>query len=324
MKTKLLKFFIAASLFTLGGQALGEAPKTLQTGTPHAKAKADAPRAKPENLKSTKEKETTPPSPQSDDIRSISASINEISKKIDDLPKNSWLEKSTPAIFGFLGIIIGGILNFFLQKNQLNHNIKERKEKSYFETKQKIFEYKNRQINEFYAPLLVLLTQSKELSSQLYSQLIKTAPNRYQFQPEHNEAIDEKALHIVEPNQEAHTFRLIEELPYLGENHENLLPIVGIIIETGNRMARLIEEKSGLAIPYNIELNGCLGRYLAHLSALKDAYSQAKEKRKSSNIRTHSASFPREIQSLTRHDYDLICREINSWEVEATKREAQS
>ncbi|MFG8563380.1 hypothetical protein ACEPT0_17240 [Pseudomonas paraeruginosa] len=235
-----------------------------------------------------------------------------------DSLKTSWFEKSTPALFGFLGIIIGGILNLFLHKSQLNHNLQERQEKSSFEVQQKVFEYRNRQINEFYAPLLVLLTQSKELSEQLREHLIKSNANRYQIHPEDDLDKEKKSLHIINSLGQRRIFRLIEELPYIGETHPTLLPLVNLIIETGERMAKLIEEKSGLADPRNIQLNSCLGKYLAHLSALKDAYDQAKGDHGSSNVRVHSAAFPRDIQELTKNDYNRICTEISDWESKTT------
>ncbi|EPM1620750.1 hypothetical protein QK356_18870 [Pseudomonas aeruginosa] len=252
-----------------------------------------------------------------EETKSVQVAINDLSKKIDSL-KTTWFEKSTPALFGFLGIIIGGILNLFLHKSQLNHNLQERQEKSSFEVQQKIFEYRNRQINEFYAPLLVLLTQSKELSEQLCEHLIKSNANRYQFHPEDDLDKEKKSLHIINSSEQRRIFRLIEELPYIGETHPTLLPLVNLIIETGERMAKLIEEKSGLADPRNIQLNSCLGKYLAHLSALKDAYNQAKGYHGSSNVRAHSAAFPRDIQELTRNDYNRICTEIHDWESKAT------
>ncbi|TVT87911.1 hypothetical protein [Pseudomonas sp. RGB] len=250
-----------------------------------------------------------------DKLDSISRSNDEIVKRIETL-KQTTLEKLYPAIFGFLGILIGGGINFFLHRSQLSHNLKERKEKFSFEVKQKIFEYRNKQNNDFYGPLLVLLAQSKELSSQLHDQLQKFDCSRYKYRTNLMEPRPKKALHIFTEGT-ATPFRLIEDLPYLGKHIRASLPQVLVIIEVGEQLSALIERSSGLANPKNLELSGCLGTYLAHLRALKDAYAQAKKPRQSEPTRLYTAVFPRQIYDLAKKDYDEINTQIEVWENQA-------
>ncbi|WP_300244760.1 hypothetical protein [Pseudomonas sp.] len=248
----------------------------------------------------------------SEKLNSTSNTNEEISKKIDIL-KQSPIEKLYPAIFGFLGVLLGGLINFLLHKSQLSHHREERKHKFSFEVKQKIFEYRNKQNNDFYGPLLVLLAQSKELSSQLHDQIQKFDNIRYTYRTNITESKPKKTLHVISKGRTI-PFRLIEELPYLGKYIRASLPQVAVIIEVGEQLSALIERSSGLANPKNLELSGCLGNYLAHLRALKDSYAQAKDSTSSEPTRLYTAVFPRQIYDLAKKDYDDINAQIAEWE----------
>lgn len=231
----------------------------------------------------------------------------------DELQKlKPWYTALFPGLFALLGILAGGLISFLIQKSQRFHDTTERLKKSGFEAKLKLIEYRSKQVNEFYGPMLVLLKQSKELSTQLHTQLTKDSPARYIFECD-NTSKTGTSLFIHESGKEKKAFRLISELPYLGTNHKAALPRVQVIIDTGERLAKLIEEKSGLVKPSSQKLIGCLGTYLAHLTALRDAYSLT-QKTKGTAIRTHDAVFPREIETLTRNDYDDFIKQITEWE----------
>lgn len=243
-----------------------------------------------------------------DDLTNISSQITAL--------KLSFWERLYPAFIAFLGVFIAGGVSYFLQARQLVHNENERKEKFSFDIRQKLFEYRSKQNNEFYGPLLVLLTQSKELSKQLHEQLVKIDSGRYQFEDEQSLGVTKSTL-FIHAGTEKRPFRLIEEMPYLGRNVRSSLPQVNVVIEVGERMATLIEKSSGLANPKNTDLSSCLGIYLAHLTALKDAYNQALQETADSSVRIHTAVFPRMIQDLVRKDYEEINRQIEAWESEA-------
>lgn len=231
----------------------------------------------------------------------------------DQLQKlKPWYTAVFPGIFALLGIVIGGVISLFIQRSQRQHDTTERLKKSGFEAKLKLIEYRSKQVNEFYGPMLVLLKQSKELSMQLHTQLSADAPDRYKFENDSTSKMG-KSLFIHQPDQPEKAFRLISELPYLGKNHKTALPRVKVIIDTGERLAKIIEEKSGLVKPSSQALIGCLGIYLAHLTALRDAYSLT-QKPKGIALRTHDAVFPREIEGLTRSDYDDFITQITEWE----------
>lgn len=243
-----------------------------------------------------------------DNLKSIGVQISTL--------KQTFLERLYPALFGVLGVLIAGLVNYRLQIRQITHNESERKEKFSFDVRQKIFEYRSKQNNEFYGPLLVLLTQSKEVSKQLHEQLVKFDSKRYKFEDDRSSGEVRLALFIYDESGKR-AFRLIEELPYLGRNIKNSLPQVLVIIEVGDRMAALIEKSSGLANPKNSDLSSCLGIYLAHLTALKDTYKQALQKNINGSVRTHTAVFPRNIQDLVKADYEEINSQIEAWESEA-------
>lgn len=246
----------------------------------------------------------------------ISKDITAVSSQVTSL-KQTILERLYPAIFAFIGVLIGGFVSYRLHVRQLKHNELERKAKFSFDIELKIFEYRSKQNNEFYGPLLVLLTQSKELSKQLHEQLVKLCSTRYRFEDESTSAGPKSTLYVYEENDDAKPFRLIEDMPYIGANIKSALPQVKVIIEAGERMAAIIEKSSGLANPKNIELSSCLGVYLAHLAALKDAYTQAESMTDAEVVRTHTAVFPRRIQDLVKADYDEINNQMLSWESKA-------
>lgn len=248
-------------------------------------------------------------------VDNANESLTSISSQVTTLKQSSW-ERLLPAFFGVLGVGIAALVNYFLQARQITHNESERKEKFSFDVRQKIFEYRNKQSNEFYGPLLVLLAQSKELSNQLHEQLSNFDPSRYIFEDDCSSGDVKSTLYIHEQSDKR-PLRLIEELPYLGQNVKAVLPQVLVIIEVGVRMAALIEKSSGLANPKNSELSGCLGKYLAHLTALTDAYRQAEQENQGGATRIHTAVFPRRIQELVKADYDEINKQIQDWESEA-------
>ena len=237
----------------------------------------------------------------------------ELSAIRDELQKlKPWYTALFPGLFALLGIATGGIISFVIQRGQRLHDTTERLKKSGFEAKLKLIEYRSKQVNEFYGPMLVLLKQSKELSMQLQNQLVMDAPKRYKFESD-STSKNGTSLFIHETGQPNKVFRLISELPYLGIHHKAALPRVKVIIDTGERLAKLIEEKSGLVKPSSEDLIACLGTYLAHLTALRDAYSLT-QKPKGTAPRTHDAVFPREIEGLTRSDYDDFIKQIKDWE----------
>jgi len=250
-----------------------------------------------------------------DQVRGLISSVSSLSGNVVSL-KQSTLDRLWPAIFGFLGIVVGGIINYVLHRRQLTHNENERKEKFSFEIKQGVFEFRGRQNNEFYGPLLVLLAQSKELSMQLHRQLANHDPKRYVFEPEPGKVPEKPTLQVLSANDKQ-PFRLIEEMPRIGSKLRDLLPQVQVIIDVGVRMATLIEKSSGLAVPTNLKLHECLGLYLAHLAALQDAYNQVKQAGAGKPVRLHTAVFPRDLQGLVKQDYEDINRQIKEWEDKA-------
>lgn len=248
-------------------------------------------------------------------VDNANESLMSISSQVSALKQSFW-ERLYPALFGVVGVAIAAWVNYILQARQMTHNENERKEKFSFDARQKLFEYRNKQNNEFYGPLLVLLAQSKELSNQLHEQLSKFDPSRYKFEDDNSSGVVKPTLFIHE-SPDKRPLRLIEELPYLGRHVKALLPQVFVIIAVGDRMAALIEKSSGLANPKNSELSGCLGKYLAHLIALTDAYKQAEQGSPDGSTRIHTAVFPRKIQELVKADYDEINKQIQEWESEA-------
>lgn len=243
----------------------------------------------------------------SEEIKQIGVKLEKLISKADE---NS-IKAYVPLLAALAISIIGAAVTIYTQSRLFKHNAESQNKKSGYDAKSKLLEYRYKQINDFYGPLLVLIKQSYNLSRQLYELLIADNPQIYYYyqDPQRN---NRSSLYTRQPDPIGVPFRLISSLPYLGKKNPNCLPYVKLILDTGSRIAELIEEKSGFADPSNEPLMLCFAEYLSHRLALNDAYEQALLPEEA-HARVHNAVYPWKLEELVRGDYERIVVEISEW-----------
>lgn len=243
----------------------------------------------------------------SDDMKQVDAKLEKLTSKLDE---NS-IKPYIPLYAALAISLIGALVTIFTQSRLFTHNAESQNKKSGYDAKSKLLEYRYKQINDFYGPLLVLIKQSYNLSRQLYELLIADNSQIYYYlkDPQKN---NRPSLYTRQSDPNGAPFRLISSLPYLRKNHANCLPYVKLILDTGSRIAKLIEDKSGFADPSNEPLMLCFAEYLSHRLALNDAYEQTLLPEEN-HARLHNAVYPRNLEELVRGDYEKIVAEISEW-----------
>ncbi|NWA32030.1 hypothetical protein HX817_10825 [Pseudomonas sp. C6002] len=243
----------------------------------------------------------------SDDMKQVDAKLEKLTSKLDE---NS-IKPYIPLYAALAISLIGALVTIFTQSRLFSHNAESQNKKSGYDAKSKLLEYRYKQINDFYGPLLVLIKQSYNLSRQLHELLIADNAQIYYYfnDPQNN---NKASLYTRQSDPKGAPFRLISSLPYLRKNHASCLPYVKLILDTGSRIATLIEDKSGFADPSNEPLMLCFAEYLSHRLALNDAYEQALLPEEN-HARLHNAVYPRKLEELVRGDYEKIVGEISEW-----------
>lgn len=243
----------------------------------------------------------------SDEMKQVNAKLEKLNYSLQE---NS-IKPYVPLLAALAISVIGALVTIFTQSRLFTHNAESQAKKSGYDAKSKLLEYRYKQINDFYGPLLILIKQSYNLSRQLHELLIADNPLAYYYfkDPQRN---NRSSLYTRHSDPNGAPFRLISSLPHLGKNNANCLPYVKLILDTGSRMADLIEEKSGFADPSNEPLMLCFAEYLSHRLALNDAYEQALLPEET-HARVHNAVYPWRLEELVRSDYEKIVAEISEW-----------
>ncbi|WP_434721118.1 hypothetical protein ACOZ4J_27245 [Pseudomonas syringae pv. actinidiae] len=244
----------------------------------------------------------------------VSNEMKQVNAKLEKLNSNlqeNSIKPYVPLLAALAISVIGALVTIFSQSRLFTHNAESQAKKSGYDAKSKLLEYRYKQINDFYGPLLVLIKQSYNLSRQLHELLIADNPVAYYYfeDPQRN---NRSSLYTKHSDPNGVPFRLISSLPHLGKNNANCLPYVKLILDTGSRMAKLIEEKYGFADPSNEPLMLCFAEYLSHRLALNDAYEQALLPDET-HVRIHNAVYPWRLEELVRGDYEKIVAEISEW-----------
>lgn len=240
-------------------------------------------------------------------LAELSAQLRSIDQKLTD----NWLKTYSPFLAAIILSVISAFLTLYVQSKQLKHNEQSQDRKSGFEAMSKMLEYRHKQANEFYGPLLVLIRQSYNLSRQLYGLLLNEAPSSFYYFTDPTRD-GRKSLYIRSKNGDR-PFKLISDINLLAGQHQNCLPYVKLILDTGEKISDLIEQKSGFADPANESLMACFAEYLAHRLALADAYNQATTPGKATPARLHDAAYPWKLEQLVSSDYRTITAEITNW-----------
>lgn len=278
--------------------------------------------------------QSTPPLDQkrNDGPLGLNQKIDALTAKVDALP-NSSSDKSLIAMVGFfstlLGALVSALTSYVLQKQKMRQEERttrhqaeldlraSRREKGY-EALARIYEFRSRQINEFYGPLRVLLRQIKLLRVQLDSRLIADGHlEGVRFQPAESRL--GPFLEIIREGQEPKPFRLIDEMPFLMANYAHLMPNIGEIVAIGDQISKHLHAHSGLLNPQSSWLTDRIAFYLAHQRVLKTIYDQLLSGLDGDVVKGYSAVFPRGIDLLVERDYRNLRHNLLGWHKQARK-----
>ena len=233
----------------------------------------------------------------------LRASEDRLRQAIADSGASGW-DKALPALLGLLGVLVGGAINVWVQRRQMTASEKAHRATAAFEAQIKIIDYRSRQANEFYHPLLLMLQRSSGVRGQLCDHLAHKNPSRFLLQSGH--------LFIIGTGPQPVRFRLIEAMHELATQHPETLPMVNEIVAIGEKMSGLIHDKGGLALSSHTQLTDLLGRYLAHFSILREVAAKAAHPAQLQGI-TYNVLYPVELDAELNRDIVFLQRTIEEW-----------
>jgi hypothetical protein len=252
-----------------------------------------------------------------DEIRQMQATI----KSDIETVRPAWWERLVPAGIGFAGVFVGGLLGWFqqgrqlklsaqLQQEQLHEYERIGRAKAGYESLSKVIEYQTKQLNEFYSPLRLMLLRSGGVRRQLTDQLQAKAPKRFNYV---TEADGRDHLFAIEPDGTPKRFRLIEHMHELVTSHVEFMPLVQEILNIGIAMSELVNAKGGMAITTSDRLTVLLGRYLAHLSILRDVATKAVDAPGLLDKLRYNLAYPVELDGALDEDMATLTSQIEAW-----------
>ena len=255
--------------------------------------------------------------PLHDEILQMQATI----KSDIETVRPAWWERLVPAGIGFAGVFVGGLLGWFqqgrqlklsaqLQQEQLREYERTSRAKAAYESLSKVIEYQTKQLNEFYSPLRLMLLRSGGVRRQLTDQLQAKAPERFNYVTETD---GRDHLFVIEPDGTPKRFRLIEHMHELVTSHVEFMPLVQEILNIGIAMSELVNAKGGMAIATSDRLTVLLGRYLAHLSILRDVATKAVDAPELLDKLRYNLAYPVELDGALDEDMATLTSQIEAW-----------
>jgi len=145
------------------------------------------------------------------------------------------------------------------------NNLRLAREGAIYKNSEKIFDYRLKQLQEFYAPMSALQKQSKALYNKLLVQLPMQEPARYRApgaDAEHDFRLE------VKVGEKWEKFYLLDQLPAIRKN-PSAFALVTEIVRIGGQMTETISKNAGLAKPEILEV---LSEYMGHYAILASLY----------------------------------------------------
>jgi hypothetical protein len=263
-----------------------------------------------------------------DELTDIHQSVDGLSKSISD----RWMT----ALTGFLGVLAGagvtGGIAIFLQRWRLaaEKTADDRKAKREKEQADRDFglaalsdvqAFRTRQLNEFYGPFKVLLSQIRVLRDEFDHRLSVSLDPDSDVELRFDGSGRRKRLVITRPESAEKGFRLIDEMAFVQREYPDLMSTVGEMVSTGDLLAAHVHTHGGLLDPRSTWLGRNVAVYLAHQRVLKEIFERVKQDRNASYIANYSTVYPRALDLLIERDYTRLYKAQNRW---MTRAEAWS
>jgi hypothetical protein len=269
----------------------------------------------------------------------IAARLTAIDSAVTKLTQKSGKTDITPALFGLLGVFVGGLINWFMQRVLLDHqrslankaalqevNLANAKEK--LEIGNSFVQWQLKQLSELYGPIHALLRQSNAMYRLMNLVLTKAEPERFRLrQGSPGDDFDKKVFEIKIDDQWVR-FRTIMHISKVYGKDFGIEAYFDEVVAIGGRMVKVIEEKAGYARPEQKDLSSIFGRYLAHYSVLRRLHASVKAAVPVDGVvqASHftpeivvdqSAVFPTEIQGLVDAGFDALNNDLSAWHSKA-------
>jgi hypothetical protein len=279
------------------------------------------------------------------------ASFEKISTDIANLSAKLDKRDYTPAIIGFLGVLIGGLITVWMQRRLLAHqetlanqtahnaislaNLAAKEDRALASDRAKLeignsfVQWQLQQLSELYGPLHALFQQSQALYRHMNTVLANADPNKFRLRKDpETDRIDGVVFEIL-LDWRWERFRTILHVNKVYGQEYGVKDYFDGIAAIGGRIVKVIEEKAGYARPEQPELVSLFGKYLAHYAVLERLNAQCKRGLKpadensdaspTSDIRVdESAVFPAEIQTMVATGFQDISNELIRWRAKAS------
>ena len=241
-------------------------------------------------------------------LASVEASIAKTSERADQVAqRTSWFSLGTVAIGALLAALasMGGQMLLMRHQRKINRADAEAKVANTY------VEWQLRQLSELYAPLRALLSQSNVLYRQMNNALVEADPNRFRLVDGGD--YDGKVFEI-RSGEEWVRFRTVEHIAEVFNRGYGVEPYFNDVVDVGQRLVDLIQEKAGYARQEDDQLVQVMGQYLAHFFVLKRLLDRVNKKESPHETSVDKlATFPTEIQALVNNGFKEINKQVIEW-----------
>jgi hypothetical protein len=259
---------------------------------------------------------------------------------------NIWMAV-IPALSGLFGVIVGGVINAWIQNKALANTkriadeaaanarmlaeAKAGQERELAESRARLeignslVEWELKQLSELYGPLHALLGQSNALYRQMNEVLCEVDSARFRMQ----EGVDfDKRVFQILVKGEWTRFRTVLHIGEVYGRDYGIEDYFDEVVAIGERIQKIIAERAGFARTDQADLMEVFGRYLAHYAILKRVHTEMRERKIAGNASDskvtsvpmkvqESAVFPHRIQSLVTQGFDAISKDLMAWRAKA-------
>lgn len=241
-------------------------------------------------------------------LASVEASIAKTSERADQVAqRTSWFSLGTVAIGALLAALasMGGQMLLMRHQRKINRADAEAKVSNTY------VEWQLRQLSELYAPLRALLSQSNVLYRQMNNALVEADPNRFRLVDGGD--YDGKVFEI-RSGEEWVRFRTVEHIAEVFNRGYGVEPYFNDVVDVGQRLVDLIQEKAGYARQEDDQLVQVMGQYLAHFFVLKRLLDRVNKNESPHETSVDKlATFPTEIQALVNNGFKEINKQVIEW-----------
>jgi hypothetical protein len=223
-----------------------------------------------------------------------------------------------PAVIGLVGVLVGGVINFFAQRSlsegAAKNDLELAEARAKVEFGNAFVQWQLKQLAELYGPLHALLQQSNTLYRDMNNVLEKHPSGRFKTLPAapgDPDYLDNKVFKI-KVGDDWVPFRTIMHLQEVYGKEYGVEPYFDEIVSIGGQIEKVIREKAGYARPEELELSTVFGKYLAHYSVLTQLHAALKDRTKKIPV-DQWAVFPNEIQGLVATGFNAISDDLKKW-----------